>query len=527
MPGYKPQVKTNSGMVDIPIAATYDEDGNNIVTTYAKKTEVSKDVTVNLNGQDVTDPAFYAPTAAGQAGQVLVSNGAGQAPTWQDAGKDISDAVVTLGASLTFNGSAQTQTVAIVKLGSVTLRAGTDYDISGNVATNAGNYTLIVSGKGDYSGFVFVDWSIAKAQGSISVAESEVEITGPVGTSKQVNIIFQSGYDSLSAVSSAPNIVTAGAAGGVVTLTIIGEGSATVTVNMMGNYTGSTEFSVSTHVGYSVLADNSPAQIRYIADNDLGASYWSIGDTYPVLINGTVGTKKYNNVMLWSYILGFNHNPNIEGTHLIHFGCFKTAQIGGVDVCLVDDHYDDNPTSTSKWFNINHSSYASASGGWKSCDMRYDILGSTDTYSGEPTTTCATDPVSGTLMAAFPADLRAVMRPATKYTDNRGLGNNNQASDVTACQDYLPLLAEFEVFGTQDRANAAEKNYQRQYAYYANGNSKVKYKQDSTGEPAEWWLRSPRNLGNSLYFCGVSPNGESKSGLFTYLSLGVAPTFFI
>lgn len=30
MPGYKPQVKTNSGMVDIPIAATYDENGNRI-----------------------------------------------------------------------------------------------------------------------------------------------------------------------------------------------------------------------------------------------------------------------------------------------------------------------------------------------------------------------------------------------------------------------------------------------------------------------------------------------------------------
>lgn len=501
MPGYKPQVKTNSGMVDVPVAATYDENGKKFQEEY-----------VSVSPQTFTEE---------QKAQARANIGV------MGGGQNIANAVVTLGASLTYNGSAQTQTVASVKLGDVTLRAGTDYDVSGNVATNAGNYTLIVSGKGDYSGFVFVDWAIAKAQGSISVAESEVEITGPVGTSKQVNIIFQSGYDSLSAVSSAPNIVTAGAAGGVVTLTIIGEGSATVTVNMMGNYTGSTEFSVSTHVGYSVLADNSPAQIRYIADNDLGASYWSIGDTYPIPINGIVGTKKYDHVMLWAYILGFNHNANIEGTHLIHFGCFKTAQAGGVDVCLVDDHYGDKATGTSKWFNINHLSYASTSGGWKSCDMRYDILGSTDEKDGNPTSTCATNPVSLTLMAAFPSDLRAVLRPATKYTDNRGRGNNNQASDVTAYQDYLPLLAEFEVFGTQNNANVAEKNYQRQYAYYANGNSKVKYKQDSTGEPARWWLRSPSNLGNSYSFCSVSPDGISSSGFNANSSYGVAPIFFV
>ena len=481
------------------------------------------DITINLNGEKVTSPSFYAPTTSGTAGQVLKSMGAGQAPVWGEAQKkDIANAVVTLGASLTYNGSEQTQTVASVKLGGVTLRAGTDYDISGNVATNAGNYTLIVSGKGDYTGFIFVDWSIAKAQGSISVPAS-VDIIGAVGTQKQVTVVIENGYGDMVATSSAPSVVTAVISGNVINLTFVSEGNATITINMVGNYQASAEISVSTFAVSSVLAENSAATIRAVADNDLGENYWAVGDTYPVPLNGTVGTKTYDNVTVWAYILGFNHNPEVEGEHLIHFGGFKTAQTDGVDICLDDSHYNLSSTSGAKWFNMNHSSNTN-SGGWKSCDMRYDILGSTDTNNGEPTNTCATDPVSGTLMAALPEDLRAVMKPATKYTDNTG-GVSPSPSNVTATHDYLPLLAEFEVHGARDEANSAEQNYQEQYAYYANGNSKKKYRQSSTGSAANWWCRSPAPS-DTTYFCYVqtSSNYGRNPARFSY---GVSPAFFI
>lgn len=499
---YRPKYKQTSGsLVDLPLDAETVK-GEDVVASLAK--------TVRFEEQTLTDEEKA--QARANIGAAAVS----------DIKTDIGNAVVTLGASLTYNGSAQTQTVASVKLGGVTLRAGTDYDISGNVATNAGNYTLIVSGKGDYTGFVFVDWTIAKAQGSISVSESEVEITGLVGTQKQVTVTIESGYGELAVVSSAPNIVTASVAGGVVTLTIIGEGSATVTVNMMENYTGSTEISVSTRVGYPVLADNSPAQIRYIADNDLGENYWAVGDTYPVPLNGTVGTKTYDNVTVWAYILGFNHNPDREGEHLIHFGGFKTAQTDGVDICLVDSHYISTSTSGAKWFNMNHSSNTN-SGGWEGCDLRYDILGSTDTNNGDPTSTCTTSPVANTLMAALPEDLRAVMKPATKYTNNTGKSTSSSA--VTATHDYLPLLAEFEVQGRRSYANSAEQNYQTQYAYYANGNSKVKYRQTSTGSAAYWWCRSPY-ASDSYRFCGVSVGGSAGNNNADY-SFGVSPVFFV
>lgn len=41
-------------------------------------------VKINLNGQEVTSPAFYAPTASGTQGQVLTSGGNAAAPVWTD-----------------------------------------------------------------------------------------------------------------------------------------------------------------------------------------------------------------------------------------------------------------------------------------------------------------------------------------------------------------------------------------------------------------------------------------------------------
>ena len=89
-------------------------------------------------------------------------------------------------------------------------------------------------------------------------------------------------------------------------------------------------------------------------------------------------------------------------------------------------------------------------------------------------------------MAALPADLRAVMKPITKYTD--AVGNaSNVAANVKTSVDYLPLLAEFEIFGTRSYANQYEQNSQLQYDYYKAGNSKVKYRHSATGSTAVWW----------------------------------------
>ena len=125
-------------------------------------------------------------------------------------------------------------------------------------------------------------------------------------------------------------------------------------------------------------------------------------------------------------------------------------------------------------------------------------------------------------MAALPSALRAVMKPMTIYTDNTA-GGSDTASYVTKSVDYLPLLAEFEIFGSRSYANSAEKNYQKQYDYYKAGNSKIKYRHNSTSSAAYWWERSPY-YDNSDYFCTVNTNGYANYTIARY-SYGLAPAF--
>lgn len=276
----------------------------------------------------------------------------------------------------------------------------------------------------------------------------------------------------------------------------------------------------------SVLNNNSWELIRQASDEGVASSIWSIGDCKEITINGTVGTKAFSNYKTYVYILGFDHNSSIEGTG-ITFGGFKTALSNGKNICLIDSHYNSYSTSGQKWFNMNHSSNTN-SGGWKGCDLRYDVLGSTNVNNGDATSSCATSPVSGTLMAALPSDLRAVMKPMSIYTDNTG-GGSNTASYVTKTVDYLPLLAECEIFGDNygwsgsGYANDAEKNYQQQYQYYKNGNSKVKHRHSATDSTAHWWERSPICISSS-YFCIVNANGDANY-YSPGISRGLAPAF--
>ena len=125
-------------------------------------------------------------------------------------------------------------------------------------------------------------------------------------------------------------------------------------------------------------------------------------------------------------------------------------------------------------------------------------------------------------MAALPSALRAVMKPMTIYTDNTA-GGSDTASYVTKSVDYLPLLAEFEIFGSRSYANSAEKNYQEQYDYYKAGNSKIKYRHNSTSSTAYWWERSPYYI-TSYTFCYVNTNGNANND-GARGSYGLAPAF--
>ncbi len=72
----------------------------------------------------------------------------------------LAGAQVALGTPIVANGTQQTQSVASITLNGRTLAEGTDYTVSGNTATDAGSYTLTVTGKGNYSGTLAVPFTV-------------------------------------------------------------------------------------------------------------------------------------------------------------------------------------------------------------------------------------------------------------------------------------------------------------------------------------------------------------------------------
>ena len=432
------------------------------------------------------------------------------------------DNVPSQSGSLTYNGGAQSPTWSNYNTTYMTIGGTTS-------GTNAGSYSATFTPTTDYrwsdgtTTAKTVSWSIGKATGTLTVSPNSIELS-PSNLSDTFTI--GGNHDgTISVVSNNTGIATVSRSGNTVTVNNVNQttGNTTITVSCTAgtNYTAPSSQSVTVEAKFvsSVLNENDWSVIKSVADASQGANYWAVGDRKAVTVNGTVGTQAINGTY-YVYILGFDHNSSREGTG-ITFGTFKTALSGGTDICLVDSHYNDYSTGGQKWFNMNHSSNTN-SGGWKGCDLRYDVLGSTNSNNNDAGTTTATSPVSGTLMAALPSDLRAVMKPMNIYTDNTG-GGSNTASYVTKSVDYLPLLAEYEIFGTRSYANSAEQNYQAQYQYYKNGNSKVKYRHSSTSSTAYWWERSPY-CSNGSYFCYVYTNGNASTDHARY-SLGLAPAF--
>ena len=243
-----------------------------------------------------------------------------------------------------------------------------------------------------------------------------------------------------------------------------------------------------------VLDENSWYAIKLVSLLGKGANYWAVGDCKQITMNGKVSDGlTLTNYTAWVFIIGFNHNAEREGNGITFQG-FKATK-NGTPVCLTDSGYT-NSKNSGTWFNMNNS--ATNSGGWQASLMRKNVM-----------------PL---IKAAFPSDLKAVIKPSTIFT-TQGSGNGACA----ATEDDVFLLAEYEVFGSRTYASTQEPNYLKQYAYYSAGNSKINYRHDSVNTAAVWLERSPySDLFNS--FCYVDTNGSARYSNVRN-SYGVSPCF--
>ena len=290
--------------------------------------------------------------------------------------------------------------------------------------------------------------------------------------------------------------VTGVSVGGQARLKIPQEGKWTVSATSGALVSVPQEISVPATIDISFISnelnDNSWAAIKQVSDANTGANFWSVGDCKEVTMNGKVSDGlTLSNYSAWVYIIGFNHNAEREGNGIAFQG-FKATK-NGTPVCLVDSGYGSGKTRDT-WFNMNDSN--STSGGWRLCDMRNKTM-----------------PL---IKKALPSDLQAVIKKTSVFTVHPGAGIGRDEQEVF-------LLSEYEVFGVIKYSYSEEKNYCKQYDYYAAGNSKVKYKHNSTGTAANLWERSPVS-GSSSFFCCVNASGSAYN-ISAYNSLGVSPCF--
>lgn len=273
-------------------------------------------------------------------------------------------------------------------------------------------------------------------------------------------------------------------------------------------------------------------QISAVSKAGLGEKYFNIGDCKEITLNGKIGGwLTLENEKLSVFILHFNYPINGKPDKNIIWGGFKTSD--GTDVALCDNKYMKGFTDGTICFNMNHWGNVNY-GGWKGCDLRYDILGATslapsqynrikakNNVGYDATAETLTNPKENTLLAALPADFRNVLRLWSRWIDAKGNRSNVEAN-IEETIDAVTLLAEFEVYGSRTLANECEQNHQTQMAYYKNGNDKIK-NNNSLMSSVYWWSSSPHYFNYST-FCNVSTDGL-ESNRNAHASFGVAPAF--
>lgn len=455
------------------------------------------------NGYDTEKLTIGGTTRGTNAGSYVATFTPKEGYEWADGTKTaksvtwtISKASLSVPAqsgTLTYTGSAQSPQWSNYDSNKLTI-GGT------STATNAGSYAATFTPKANYqwsdgsTSAKSVAWAIGKAAGSLTLAKSSVTLN--ISSLTESVAVTRAGDGVISATSSNTATARVEVSGTSVKITGLKAGTAKITVKVAAgtNHTAPSDKTINVTVSLpdTSLANNTPDIIAAAAKSGQAANYWSVGDKVGIAVNGSFGGLSYNNTV-YAFILGFNHNSSVEGGNSIHFQFGKTA--AGVDIAFVNSY-----GSTSTGFCMNTSN--TNSGGWNNSYMRKTICPA--------------------FLAALPTAWQNIIAACTKYSDNTG-GGSNTASYVTATSDKIWLLSEMEVQGTRSYANSAEANYQKQYDYYKNGNSKVKYQHTATTSACRWWLRSVHASG-AASFCGVSTGG-SASYDGAYISHGFAPGF--
>ncbi len=158
------------GISPLSLSAAQITLGNTL--TYNGKIQTQRIKSIMLNGRTLTENIDYilsGNTATNMGYYTLTVTGIGNytgtaTKAFRVAKGSLASAVVTLGEPLVANGTQQTQSVFSVVVDDITLTEGKDYTVSGNTATDVGNYTLTVTGNGSYEDTLEVPFTVFETE---------------------------------------------------------------------------------------------------------------------------------------------------------------------------------------------------------------------------------------------------------------------------------------------------------------------------------------------------------------------------
>ena len=190
--------------------------GSQQTQTVTSVTADGLDVTYTVSGEKRTDAGTYTLTVTG------TGNFTGTADKeFTIARKDIAGAEIELGESLTYNGGEQSQTISSVTSDGLDVT----YTVSGNSGTEAGMYTLTVTGTGNFTGTAGKAFTIARRDIADAVIGLGEGLTYNGGEQSQtISSVTSDGLDVTYTVSG-----NSGTEAGMYTLTVTGTGNFTGT----------------------------------------------------------------------------------------------------------------------------------------------------------------------------------------------------------------------------------------------------------------------------------------------------------
>lgn len=395
--------------------------------------------------------------------------------------------VPTLRGSYIYNGSLQTALFDNFDENQL--------DVSGNTATNAGNYTVTFTPKSDYcwiNGSMEtkdVLWTIAKADGNIVLSSTEVildndNISATIAMSDNTGVV--------TVLNSNDELVEVSISGNTITLTSKNReyDSATITVNVeeSDNYNATTKnITVLSKFGVPIVtwADGTYDEISAMLDAHYAGTinisdYWSVGDVRTIPLSAMSATY-----------VGESHSSQ------------------DVQLTIIDFDHDDLVTP------INGKTKAAISVQLKNCLNTKGYMNSSNTNSGGWEESARRKWCNDIFYNAIPSILRNGIKQVIKK--NYKVYNSN---NITTTSDYCFLLSETEIFG--EKKYSIDSTEGTQYEYYKTSSNRIK---QVSGSNYSWWERSPYGR-NSSNFCYVSSVGNAD-WIIASTTIGFAPCLCI